>query len=98
MKPPNGMNDLLSQGKAAVMSAKPKVIRSIETKERDLCVDIFLRADGTYGFEQYRRDVEDRSGWFPISHYRNLVFASDVLALAMARTVVRWLDEKMNNN
>lgn len=79
------------------MPAKPKVIRSIETRDLDLCVDIFLRADGSYGFEQYRRDVEDRSGWFPISYYRDQVFATDTLALAKARSVVVWLDKQLGN-
>ncbi|USG60331.1 hypothetical protein NBZ79_14260 [Sneathiella marina] len=78
------------------MPAKPKVIRSIETRELDLCVDIFLRADGTYGFEQYRRDVEDRRGWFPVSHYQDQVFATDTLALATARKVINWLDKSLN--
>ena len=32
------------------------VVDSIENFERDRCVDIFRRPDGSYGFEEFRRD------------------------------------------
>src|SRR5476651_2217555 len=35
------------------------VSNSIENQEHDRCVDIFRRPDGTHGFEEFRRDVED---------------------------------------
>ena len=37
------------------------VFTSIENLEHDRCVDLFRRPDGSYGFEEFRRDVEDRS-------------------------------------
>ena len=36
------------------------VFVSIENFEHDRCVDLFSRPDGSYGFEEFRRDVEDR--------------------------------------
>jgi hypothetical protein len=36
------------------------VFISIENSDHDRCVDLFSRPDGTYGFEAFRRDVEDR--------------------------------------
>ena len=32
------------------------VLASLETDDHSQCVDFFLREDGTFGFEQYRRD------------------------------------------
>jgi hypothetical protein len=36
---------------------------SIENREHDRCVDLFRRPDGTFGFEEFRRDLEDASTW-----------------------------------
>ena len=35
------------------------VLASHQTPEADRCVDIFSRPDGTFGFEEFRRDPED---------------------------------------
>jgi hypothetical protein len=42
------------------------VFLSIENFEHDRCVDLFSRPDGTYGFEEFRRDAEDRGAWTPV--------------------------------
>ena len=34
-----------------------------------VCVDVFRRADGSYGFELYRRDFETTEGWFVIGFH-----------------------------
>jgi hypothetical protein len=49
------------------MPAPIKVLVSLENSAGDRCVDIFARDDGTFGFEEYRKDPEDE---------RRLVFAS----------------------
>jgi len=36
-----------------------KVLASPSTPAVDRCVDIFSRPDGTFGFEEFRRDPED---------------------------------------
>jgi hypothetical protein len=55
------------------------------------CVDIFRRSDGTYGFEEYRREPEDGRGWYAIGFYSSRSFETAIAALANAKTSVRWL-------
>jgi len=68
-----------------------RVLASFNCPQGDHCVDIFVREDGTFGFEEYRRDSEDMKGWFPLHRYSSLVFASDQDALARAKATVTWL-------
>jgi len=68
-----------------------RVVASFNSPEGDHCVDIFVRDDGTFGFEEYRRDVEDMKGWFPLHGYSSLVFATDREALARAKATVTWM-------
>jgi hypothetical protein len=35
------------------------VIESIENPQHDRCVDLFMRPDGSFGFEEFRRGAED---------------------------------------
>ena len=46
------------------MAHENKVMKSINAHDSSICVDIFRRPDGTFGFEEYRRDLEDAMGWF----------------------------------
>ncbi len=39
------------------------VFDSIENRQHDRCVDLFRRPDGSFGFEEFRRDVEDAGNW-----------------------------------
>jgi hypothetical protein len=52
----------------------------------DRCVDMFARPDGTYGFEEFRRDAEDMGQWTPVASYsvRELVIESEALTAARA--------------
>ena len=68
-----------------------KVCRSINAPCGTICVDIFARPDGTFGFDEYRRDVEDTQEWFSIAHYAGQVFATVADALRGARQSVAWL-------
>ena len=68
-----------------------KVLASPSTATADRCVDIFLRPDGTFGFEEFRRDPEDRGTWTPVAYYSTQVFLSEDDAVAAARHVVAWL-------
>jgi hypothetical protein len=70
---------------------KNKVLRSINNEDAYLCVDIFVRPDGTIGFEEYRRDLEDNRGWFPVGGYDSRVFEDESAALEAARAEVVWL-------
>jgi hypothetical protein len=68
-----------------------KVIASLENPYGDYCIDVFVRADGTFGFEEYRRDPEDGGSWYSLQRYSRLVFDSRGDALAQARACVAWL-------
>lgn len=68
-----------------------KVLASVENLHGDYCVDVFARADGTYGFEEYRRDPEDGGGWYSLRRHSNQVFESEAAALARAKACVAWL-------
>ena len=35
------------------------VLQSIESVSRIYCVDVFIRPDGSFGFEEFRKDPED---------------------------------------
>ena len=73
------------------MPASIKVLKSLENSAGDHCVDIFVRGDGTFGFEEYRRDPEDVSGWFPLRRYSHQVFSTAEEALAHAKSRVAWM-------
>lgn len=77
------------------MAKKTIVLKSINIEDGSRCIDLFERPDGTYGFEEFRRDHEDRRGWFPIGFYADLVFPSEEAALSEARSKVTWLDAAM---
>ena len=67
-----------------------KVLASLENSFGDYCVDIFARADGSFGFEEYRRDPED-GVWRCLHRYSSQVFDSQEDAVAQAKARVPWL-------
>ena len=67
------------------------VLSSIENAEHDRCVDLFRRPDGSFGFEEFRRDVEDAGSWTPVAYYSGAAYASKAAALAAAVKLVAWL-------
>lgn len=73
------------------MAHTNKVLRSIETPDGGRCVDLFVRPDDTFGFEEYRRDVEDGRGWYPIGFHAGKEFSSPVEALKEAQAIIPWL-------
>jgi len=73
------------------MRANPRVVASFNNETGDHCVDIFQRYDGSFGFEEYRRDPEDLRGWFPLHRYDGLVFTSESDALQRAKSAVEWM-------
>ncbi|UGY17191.1 hypothetical protein [Bradyrhizobium septentrionale] len=68
-----------------------RVLRSINDEDAARCVDVFLRPEGTIGFEEYRRDVEDGRGWFPVGGHASRVFQEESAALEAALQDVPWL-------
>ncbi len=77
------------------MAHTNKVIRSINLPGDHVCVDIFMRPDGSFGFDEYRRDPEDASGWYSIGHHGAERFASAEDALATAKARIAWLEDAM---
>ena len=69
------------------------VFDSIENAEHDRCVDLFRRTDGSFGFEEFRRDVEDAGAWTPVAYYSRAAHGSAEAALAAAIAAVVWLGE-----
>lgn len=66
------------------------VLQSVQTPEGDRCVDVFARPDGTFGFEEFRRDPEDLGAWTPISYYSGRAYPTEGAAVDAARRAVRW--------
>ena len=71
------------------------VLDSIETAQGDRCVDLFRRPDGSHGFEEFRRDVEDLGRWTPVAYYSAAVFATADAARAAAAKTVSWLGPRL---
>jgi hypothetical protein len=67
------------------------VLASYQTFEADRCVDVFSRPDATFGFEEFRRDPEDRGAWTPISYFSARRYPSESDAVTWARQKVAWL-------
>ena len=67
------------------------MLASVENSEHDRCVDIFARPDGSFGFEEFRRDVEDRGQWTPVQYYSGVAYVSPVDALDTAERCISWL-------
>jgi hypothetical protein len=67
------------------------VLASLENAEANRCVDIFRRGDGSFGFEEYRRDPEDRGGWTLVAYHAHRVFATRDEAAAAAAGSVTWM-------
>lgn len=72
------------------------VFVSVENPEHDRCVDIFSRQDGTFGFEEFRRDVEDAGQWTPVQYYSGVSYVSSAEALETAERCVPWLTEMLS--
>lgn len=71
---------------------------SPSTPAVDRCVDIFVRPDGTFGFEEFRRDAEDTGAWTPVVFYSAREFDSEQDAIKAAREAVPWLAEVLDHS
>jgi hypothetical protein len=70
-------------------------MQSINLDGALVCVDIFLRPDGSYGFDEFRRDPEDTRGWYSIGHFGGQIFQSEAAALSQAKLAVHWLADRV---
>ncbi len=67
------------------------VFASVENDEHDRCVDFFYRPDGSFGFEEFRRDVEDDGAWTPLAYHSGAASPSSRAAYAAAEAAIAWL-------
>ncbi|MGA7428931.1 MAG: hypothetical protein WBQ24_03230 [Xanthobacteraceae bacterium] len=74
------------------------VFMSIENFDHNRCVDLFSRPDGSCGYEEFRRDVEDRGEWTPVQYYSGSVYMSREAALAAAMQTVAWLADAVGQS
>lgn len=72
------------------MVTKPLVITSRNSADGLLCVDVYQRTDGSFGFEEFRRDPEDASGWYAVGGFSDLRFNSARDADRDAAARVSW--------
>lgn len=68
-----------------------KVLQSLHNKTQEQCVDVFVRDDGSFGYDEYRRDYEDGGGWFSLNRYSHLVFDTQAHARKHAEEMVTWV-------
>ena len=73
------------------MRHKVVVIQSINFEDELRCVDIFSRADGSYGFRECRRDPEDNRGWYELGSLSSHHCASAEDAMEEAIQSIGWL-------
>lgn len=73
------------------MAHENTVLKSINLHGEYICVDLFQRPDGSYGFDEFRRDPEDGRGWYSLRHLGHQRFDTKNAALAEALVQVPWL-------
>ena len=67
------------------------VVKSIEHPDGLRKVEVFRRADGTFGFEALKW-AEQEQCWLPYGRYADCFAASAEIAEREARGRVEWLD------
>jgi hypothetical protein len=70
-----------------------KVLASFEDSFGAFCVDVFIRPDGSFGFEEFRRATDDGANWQSLNKYSHLRFASGEQSLQCAQEQVQWLSK-----
>ena len=69
-----------------------KVLASLESRDGSHCVDIFMREDGSFRFEEFRGESDGAGHWQSLGKHQLLVFASGEETLAEAKRRVQWLN------
>ena len=66
------------------------VINSINNDNNNLCIDFFNRNNKTFGYQEYRKDPENISGWYRIGNYDYKVFSNKDDAYHDAKKTIVW--------
>ena len=69
------------------------VLNSIENFNGDRCLDVFERDNGTFGFEEFRKEPESKTGWVLVGYYSDGMYKTQALAFLEAENRVLWLNE-----
>jgi hypothetical protein len=75
----------------AAEAARNRVLASFEDAHRSHCVDVFVRDDGSFGFETFRSESDGSGRWQCLQQFSHLVFDSGEQALRSAQERVAWL-------
>ena len=70
------------------------VINSINNDDNNLCIDFFIRNNNTFGYQEYRKDPENISGWYRIGNYDHKIFLSETMHIKMQRIQLFGLNKK----
>jgi hypothetical protein len=70
------------------------VLASWESSDRLRCADIFSRPDGSFGFEEFRRDPEDLGAWTPVAYFSDAAYATQAEVERVAKHAVPWLADE----
>ena len=74
--------------------SKKNVIFSVNNEEGNLCIDLFVRKNKTFGFEEYRKDPENIMGWYKIGNYSGKIFDTKEEAYKNACIKIKWLKKR----
>ena len=67
------------------------MLASLESCDGSHCVDIFVREDGTFGFEEFRGETDGAGRWQSLGKHQSLVFASGEKTLNEAKRRIQWV-------
>lgn len=70
------------------------VVTTVHNRDADRCVKIIRQPDGTFGFQEFRREPEDAGRWTLVSEGARGVHATQVQAVAAAEDDVAWLRDQ----
>ena len=73
-----------------------KVVRTINSPDELKRVEIYRRDNGTFGFEEWQWDADDKC-WIPLGRYSQPVVDSAERAETEARGRVSWLSSRQPN-
>jgi len=67
-----------------------KILKTIDDRSGTRRVQIYQRANGSFGFEEWRFGIEEQC-WYPVSRYSSAVIDTFENAEREARSKVAWL-------
>jgi hypothetical protein len=76
--------------KDATMRSTSDVIATLHNDDGHRAVKIIRQPDGTFGFNEFRRDPEDAGGWTLVGESSGASLATERQALAAARASIAW--------